>query len=566
MKSLNKKIINASILLIALIVLFSTITYAKPFTDVLRDSLTRINDFFAQENYKPYAKTIDFFIFSIIFISIYLIGVRYAFKEVKRPEQAVAIVLGFTTAFLFVLRDYSITSLLPYMQYLLYAFIFVMWMLVLKGIKSKFWRFVLALLLTLLTIGLVQWLYGLLSPPEIGAQITQPAFLGGLSKSAGDFFKSFGDSFKGMDFQPPEVPSSVKMLGEGPPVVGPTPATGAPSTSTPAPATTAEEQKRQAAEAATRQKAEAEAAAKKAAAEAAGAVGGASFYKPWTWGSSDTSWYNAWYIWTLIGLLPFILTNRNIGGRINTKLGMWGAIGLSAEAGLETSIMIDQINKTIKEKEERMDYIRNTHELKSKLITLGENKEKLLEQLEKASSANLWTNEGRKLIKKEHPILNELLATEETLRYQLKALMVTEDSFLSRLDGWKSAAPQQYTEYLKKLVENIRKTISVYGNLEKGDEDSTKELEQLMKEGKIEELVHGKFKNVKGDWNKLQQYNEYEQKIIRSLEGKIKRQIVVLQALEGRVIAPKTGNKQKAQEKNGKPQPGEEHPKYERAA
>src|SRR3989344_2622196 len=208
------KIIAVSIFALVLILLFSAFAYAKPFTDVLRDSLVRINNFFAQENYKPYAKTIDFFIFSLVFISIYLIGVRYAFKEVKRPEQAIAIVLGFTTAFLFVLRDYSITSLLP----------------------------------------------------EIGTpSISTPTFLGGVSKSAGDFFKSFGGSFKGIEFQPQEVPASVKMLGEVPPVVGPTPATGAPSTPTPAPATTAEEQKRQAEEAAARQKAEEEAARNRAA-------------------------------------------------------------------------------------------------------------------------------------------------------------------------------------------------------------------------------------------------------------------------------------------------------------
>lgn len=554
------KIIAVSIFALVLILLFSAFAYAKPFTDVLRDSLVRINNFFAQENYKPYAKTIDFFIFSLVFISIYLIGVRYAFKEVKRPEQAIAIVLGFTTAFLFVLRDYSITSLLPYMQYLLYALIFVMWMLVLKGIKSKFWRFVLALLLTLLTIGLVQWLYGILSVPEIGTpSISTPTFLGGVSKSAGDFFKSFGGSFKGIDFQPQEVPASVKMLGEVPPVVGPTPATGAPSTPTPAPATTAEEQKRQAEEAAARQKAEEEAARNRAA-------GGANILLPWTWSSSDTSWYNAWYIWTLIGLLPFILTNKNIGGRINTKLGMWGAIGLSAEAGLETSIMIGQINKITKEKEERMNYIKNTHELKSKLITLGKNKEKLIEQLEKVGGANLWTDEGRKLIKKEHPILNELIKIEDTIRYQLKALIVTEDDFLGNLEKWASLVPQQYLEYLKKIVGNIKHIISTYDSFEKSDETSIKEVEQLMQEGKISELVHGKFKNVKGDWAKLHKYNEYENKIVKLLEERIKRQIVVLRALEGRVIAPKTGNKQKAQEKNGKPQPGEEHPKYERAA
>jgi len=180
-----------------------------------------------------------------------------------------------------------------------------------------------------------------------------------------------------------------------------------------------------------------------------------------------------------------------------------------------------------------MNYIKNTHELKSKLITLGKNKEKLIEQLEKVGGANLWTDEGRKLIKKEHPILNELIKIEDTIRYQLKALIVTEDDFLGNLEKWASLVPQQYLEYLKKIVGNIKHIISTYDSFEKSDETSIKEVEQLMQEGKISELVHGKFKNVKGDWAKLHKYNEYENKIVKLLEERIKRQIVVLRALEG---------------------------------
>ncbi|MBI3035706.1 hypothetical protein HYY71_05280, partial [Candidatus Woesearchaeota archaeon] len=60
-----------------------------PFTEAFRGALIGINDFFAKEQYEAYAKTIDFFVFSILFVLIYMIGVKYAFKEVKRIERVI---------------------------------------------------------------------------------------------------------------------------------------------------------------------------------------------------------------------------------------------------------------------------------------------------------------------------------------------------------------------------------------------------------------------------------------------------------------------------------------------
>ena len=68
MKSINKKLISASILIFALILLLSTIVHAKPFTEAFRGGLIQINDFFVSEQYKVYAKAIDFFFFSLLFI------------------------------------------------------------------------------------------------------------------------------------------------------------------------------------------------------------------------------------------------------------------------------------------------------------------------------------------------------------------------------------------------------------------------------------------------------------------------------------------------------------------
>ena len=137
--NINKKIISV-ILIIALILLLSTLTYAKPFTDAFTGGLTQINDFFANEQYKAYTTAIDFFFFALLFISVYMIGVRYAFKEVKKPEKVIAILLGLMTAFLLVLGGFSATILLPYIHWLLYTLLFIFYWWLLKGIKSKFWR------------------------------------------------------------------------------------------------------------------------------------------------------------------------------------------------------------------------------------------------------------------------------------------------------------------------------------------------------------------------------------------------------------------------------------------
>ncbi|MBI2657197.1 hypothetical protein HYX08_00715 [Candidatus Woesearchaeota archaeon] len=177
----NKPQIKISILILTLVLFLSTIAYAKPFTDAFSGGLVQINNFFSGEQYKPYAKALDFFFFSLLFIAIYMMGARYAFKEVKRPETVIVILLGLMTGFLMVLGGWSATALLPYLHWLLYTLLFILYWWLLKGIKNKFWRFVLALLLTLLTIGLLQGLFD---------QFTAPDTEG--------FFRSFGKSFKGI--------------------------------------------------------------------------------------------------------------------------------------------------------------------------------------------------------------------------------------------------------------------------------------------------------------------------------------------------------------------------------
>src|SRR3989338_6407761 len=164
MKTFKGKIGIGFIIVLALIALLSSVSYAEPFTSIFTGGLVKINDFFAGRQYEPYSSAIDFFFFAFLFIAIYMMGARYAFKEIKRPEQTIVILLGLMTAFLLVLGGFSATILLPYLHWLLYALLFILYWWLLKGIQNKFWRFVLALLLTVLTIGLIQGLFGALSP------------------------------------------------------------------------------------------------------------------------------------------------------------------------------------------------------------------------------------------------------------------------------------------------------------------------------------------------------------------------------------------------------------------
>ena len=159
MKTKNRKLISTPILILALILLLSTISYAKPFTDAFKDSLIKFNDFFEKEEYIAYSKTIDFFVFTILFTSIYLIGVKYAFREVNKPEKAIAVMLGLMSAFLMISQDYSIIKLLPFVNWFLYLLLFILIWWLLKGMKSKFWRFVLALLIILIIVVLVEGLF-----------------------------------------------------------------------------------------------------------------------------------------------------------------------------------------------------------------------------------------------------------------------------------------------------------------------------------------------------------------------------------------------------------------------
>lgn len=171
MNKINKPI---SIGILVLILMLIDISYAQT-SETFSDILTKINDFFEKREFEAHTKTIDFFVFSLLFISIYLIGVKYAFKEVNKPEKVIAVVLGLMSAFLMVSQDYSLTKLLPFVKWFLYFLLFVVLWWLLKGMKSKFLRFILALLITLIIAALVEGFFDF--EPEEFAESFAIAFI-----------------------------------------------------------------------------------------------------------------------------------------------------------------------------------------------------------------------------------------------------------------------------------------------------------------------------------------------------------------------------------------------------
>lgn len=161
---------GTAILLILIVILLSNIAYAQSLSEGVRDNILKFNEFLENGEYENYAKVIDFLVFSLLFISVYMIGVRYAFRQLNKPEKLIAVVLGLMSALLLVAQGKSILSLIPLIALFLYFLLFALIWWLLKGIKSKLGRFVLALLLTLLVILLIEgWLSGALE--ELAGQI-----------------------------------------------------------------------------------------------------------------------------------------------------------------------------------------------------------------------------------------------------------------------------------------------------------------------------------------------------------------------------------------------------------
>ncbi|MBI1935499.1 hypothetical protein HYS31_03585 [Candidatus Woesearchaeota archaeon] len=788
----NKKTAGALILIIMSLFL-STSAYARPVTDVFTDGLLRINDFFTSRQYEMYSSAIDFFFFSLLFISIYMIGVRYAFKEVKRPEQVIAILLGLMTAFLLVLGGFSITVLLPYVNWILYivlfilygwllkgikskflrvllaagltlltiallqgfyfylsldftfpnvcevsepfnwiwyVLVFILFMWLLKGIKNRFWRFVLALLLTILVIALIMLFRGCFTPPDFGRIPEIPSPSGAIGGVGGYFKDTFANLKKiNLGFQP-GVPNWLNNLFKDVKAAGPTGPRGLEVVHP-----EAEKKEEEGLVAAPKplitetangilfdvdpsdyknQKAYDRAVEDLALANAQKKFGEKEYFlekgEKEIILKRDDSWsnpvvdprkeeatkqylenkkpgfiekkegkieesdagtlfgidpddyatqeaYNAavrglanrgtvtvtvgenkyeyeveikdnkpvlerksWPIWNdpeisnpaedeVLGPklkeikgereksklpkvqgslntpddlkqagsgIPNDINIQNAGIGTGGYLGLFGALvitilflirfnrkspeeklgALKGEKPKESEIKeaISRIEQFIKDLNEKIQFLNKTKAEKDGLLKRGENKQKLLEDWEKASPANLWTEEGRKDIRQEHATLIDLLEQEEKFRKQLNELRIAQISLLAFLDKLRFI-PENYKQLLKKLsnasfsLKELKKSgilniISSVDASEKSDEKSLKELQGLMIEGKIGELVKGKFSTVKKDWETLEEYNKRENNIMDILNKKIKLQNWILMHLIKRLSQNIKGSQQ----------------------
>ncbi|MBI2655224.1 hypothetical protein HYX06_02255 [Candidatus Woesearchaeota archaeon] len=161
MLKFNKKRIGKILLMAVAFMLVADIAHARTISEVFGNALAKIGNFFEPGQYEPYSNAIDFFLFSVLFISLYMSGAKNVFKEMKKPEKIIVILLGLVTAFLLVLAGFSITLLLPYIHWILFLLLFLLLFWLFKGIESKPWRFVLALALALLPLALLQGYCGI---------------------------------------------------------------------------------------------------------------------------------------------------------------------------------------------------------------------------------------------------------------------------------------------------------------------------------------------------------------------------------------------------------------------
>jgi len=181
--------------------------------------------------------------------------------------------------------------------------------------------------------------------------------------------------------------------------------------------------------------------------------------------------------------------------------------------------IINEIRKTAIDKEGTINSIKSLERERNNFIMRGENKEKLLESLEIADKANLWTEEGRRLIKTEHIILDKLLTIEEDIRRQLNLEIEISYRLALRELILQKASIRDIGNM------EIRQLISIFDFWLLRDERLDEELGKLLTEDEIQELVRGKFQYVAIGWSRLGLYNGHEASVIRFLDAKIKKQI-----------------------------------------
>lgn len=558
MKS-RKKIAIASLFVFGTILL-SNLAYARPFTDMFVNGLVSINSFLDSGQYLIYAKTIDFFFFALLFISVYMMGARYAFKEMKKPEKAIVLLLGLMTAFLLVVAGFSVAILLPYIHWILYFLLFAFYMWLLKWMKNKFWRFVLALLLTLLTIGLFQGMYDYLTVPNIGGvqlpDIQTPnvntggiaGWFKGLFGSIGNFFKSFGGSFSGINLgaYSPGIPDWARNWGRtdsSPSTSG----TGVTPIDTPSGGT--------------------------------GNGGGTPSQPkpptaPQSSGFGKTLAANWMWILGAVVVIPVILSAIKILKKQSGKNKQGRGHG---DKNSPVQDIISKIEVCIEEKQsslgsENEKGILGTFSKKQVMAGVAD---VITADLIKLSSklgtdANLWKDEFHPYFEEDEKTAKNLYDNERELIRCLKELIKTEAKLITSIenDNWNRIVSsvlrsvkvngdempiQGILNEIKHVAGNkappdeaanagVIWLVYYIADFEQHEEILRKEIANLATEQGIEELVHGKFARFIRDHVVLRRYIDGEVGIVSQLKARISKQIELLNSLKSCLASASVGH------------------------
>ena len=206
--------------------------------------------------------------------------------------------------------------------------------------------------------------------------------------------------------------------------------------------------------------------------------------------------------------------------------------------------MVDEIQNTIKlnrEFIEELDYLEKTRE---DYLKDAARKQGILRGLKEADLANLWTDEGRKVIQKEYAFLHQLVKVEERIRQELNSLYKVELDFYTKLSSGALQVPSDQKNKILRFMsmqdphyflENlgILQLIHVFYNTHREEEDWDMQLGNLLTgdNKSIQEMIDGKFKFIGTDWEELIKYNDYEKRLLKNLREKVDFQIITLENL-----------------------------------
>jgi hypothetical protein len=154
-------------------------------SDGFARTFVKIDTFFTAQQYKPYAKTIDFLFFTMFFMALYVQIIKYAFKEETKQVKFIAVLLGIMSGFLLTAGGYSVQKLIPYLPWLIYFLLAAFFYRLFVGMdwpKSNGWKLFLSLVLAALLLWLLShWMF----PKSAGGsffdgagRISMPSFPG----------------------------------------------------------------------------------------------------------------------------------------------------------------------------------------------------------------------------------------------------------------------------------------------------------------------------------------------------------------------------------------------------